>query len=300
MPPFRHGKTIIFSYTESGMPYIRQTVEAGRTLEILKYFSGRLGKKTKPAEKRLPSPEAVQRANLRKAERELRWLMNANFEDGRDALVTWSFFRDRQPEGHSDMLRAAQQLVRKLRREYAREGLRLKYIYTMEIGPRGSRHIHMMISSANLLILARCWGHGPVDIKPLHSDGQYAAIASYFIKYSMKTEETEGRKLGRRWTGSHNLQKPRIRREVVQASTFREKIPEKPGYYIDHDRTESGENELTGLRYLRYTYIRERKNSETQYLHRHRHKGAAEEERKVVVQAGGSRRRWDSTCGERI
>lgn len=237
------------------MPYLMEVCKAGKTEEIHKYYSARYGKRSKRSENRNKTPEAAQRANLRKQEKELRRLMNHNFEDGQDALVTWSFAREKAPKDYAEMLKKTQALIRKLRREYKKEGRILRYIYTMEIGPKGSRHIHMMISDADLLILARCWPWGGVDAKPLHTDGQYAKIAAYFLKYSLKTEQTEGIKLGRRWNPSKNLKKPKVIKTVVNARTFRDEVKERKGFYIDKESVESGIHEMTGQPFLHYTYI---------------------------------------------
>ena len=116
------------------MPYIKEVCVAGATVEIRKYYSSRYGKKGKRAPNAKPLDKAHQRANIRRQERELRLLMNHNFRDGRDALVTLSF---REAEDYREMLRKVQKMIRSIRRIYTKTGRILKYIYTMEIGPRG-------------------------------------------------------------------------------------------------------------------------------------------------------------------
>lgn len=255
----RRGKRINNWYIS--MPYIKRTVIAGETVEILKYYSGRYGRHT-PKGDPLPrsdeEKETAERANLRRQERELRWTLNANFKDGRDALVTLSWKKGQdQPEDSKTMRRETGNFIRKIRRAYRKAGKELRYCYTMEIGPKGSRHIHMVLSNADLSEIQRCWP-GIVDVRPLYSNGNYADIASYFVKYSLKTEKTEGQKLGRRYSCSHNMIKPKIRIEVVNASTFRETPGHRKGYLLDESRTRSGISELTGKRYLECTYIRDR------------------------------------------
>lgn len=237
------------------MPYIKEVCVAGQTVEIRKYYSSRYGKKGKRSPNAKPLDKAHQRANIRRQERELRLLMNQNFRDGRDALVTLSF---KTVEPYKEMLQKVQKMIRSIRRIYAKTGRILKYIYTMEVGPRGSRHVHMMLTSPSLQDLVRIWPYGVVDVKPLYSHGQYSKIAAYFMKYADKTEQTLGKKLGRRYNASHNMEHPKIRKTVVMANTFREKIREKPGYYIDRDSIQRGICEETGRPYLHYTYIRDK------------------------------------------
>ncbi|MFA6719644.1 MAG: hypothetical protein WCS15_11230 [Prevotella sp.] len=237
------------------MTYIRRTRRAGRVVEITNYFSGRYGHHEKNGPKILPTGEAAQRAYQRKQERELRGLMNANFADRVDALLTLEWRWGEAPQTSGEMKKAVQKFVRDIRPLYKARGQPLKYIYTMEVGPRGGRHIHMMLSGTKAEEIARAWP-GIIHVNPLWSDGQYADIAAYFLKYSLTTEETEGRKLGRRWNASHNLEKPKDKIEIVGAKTFRQKIREKKGFYIDKAHMRSGVSEETGRPYLEYTYIR--------------------------------------------
>ena len=216
-PLFRRGKMIIFSTRSTdAMPCRREIVIMGDRAEVRDYHAAHTGRMGKRAAKSKPTPEAVRRAYLRKKERELRWLMNANFRDRVDALVTFSWPKGERPAGYREVLKAAQQLTRSLRKEYRNYGIELKYVYTMEIGPKGSRHIHMVLSNVNLLLLSACWPFATIDVKPLWSDGDYGDIAAYFIKYWEKTSTTEGMKLGRRcYNPSMNLWKPEIIRETI-------------------------------------------------------------------------------------
>ena len=81
-----------------------------------------------------------------------------------------------------------------------KKGKTLKYVYTMEIGPKGSRHIHAVINDTDLAELQESWD-GVVNIQPLFSDGNYEKIAQYFVKYSVKTEETEAKEAEETKTG---------------------------------------------------------------------------------------------------
>ena len=60
-------------------------------------------------------------------------------------------------------------------------------------------------------------------VKPLDSDNDYTRIAQYFVKYANKTEETLGRRIGKRWNSSRNLKEPVIVKQVVNANTFADK-----------------------------------------------------------------------------
>ena len=73
----------------------------------------------------------------------------------------------------------------------------------------------------------------------------------------LKTEETEGKLIGKRWYPSRNLKKPSVRKEVIRSNRFREQVAEKEGYTLEKDSVYSGVSDLTGYRYFSYTLIRE-------------------------------------------
>lgn len=235
------------------MPYIEETCIAGQTIEVRKYYSVRWhckGEKRQAKEK--PTEEAAAKINQRNAERDLRRLMNANFVDG-DYLVRMDFHN--RPSGSEEMQELMAKFVRKLRRELNKVGQELKYIYVKEVGPRGSRHVHALIKKCDTDILRKAWPYGGIHIDPLNSDGQYGKIASYFIKYAGRTEQTEERLIGKRWYGSRNLEKPKVKKKVVKSNTFRKTVKEKNGYYLDKESVQYGVTDM-GYEFFSYTLIK--------------------------------------------
>lgn len=149
--------------------------------------------------------------------------------------------------------------IRKLRTEYGKAGKILRYIYVKEVGPRGSRHIHMILGREEmdvLKLLVKCWPHGGVHVDPWTTGPNFAKLAAYFAKYAAKTEETEGRLIGKRWNPSQNLKKPVIWKRVVKSNRFRENITKKKGYVLEPDSVRSGVSGFTGYRYFSYTLIK--------------------------------------------
>ena len=238
------------------MPYIKEICVAGKTTEICKYYTarwGQKGKKRQPAEN--PSSEAQKAINQRQAEKKLRRLLNANFVDG-DLLVRLDFCKERATTGSEDMQDMISDAIKKISRKMKKAGQKLKYIYVKEIGPRGGRHIHMVMTKCDTEILRECWPHGGIHIDPLTSNGQYAKIAAYFVKYAARTEQTEGKLIGKRWYGSRNLQKPKIKKQVISSGKFRKEAKEKKGYYLDKESIRSGISEQTGYEFFSYTLIK--------------------------------------------
>lgn len=241
------------------MPYIKEVCVAGDTIEINKYYSVRYHSK---GEKRDPkvnrTSEAQKRVNQRKASRDLRRLMNTNFKDG-DLLVRLDFHKVETPNGSIDMQALMSKSIRKLRAEFKKRGRPLKYIYVKEIGPRGGRHIHLMISKCSTDVLMKCWPYGGIHVDPLISKGQYSKVAEYFIKYAAKTEETEGQLIGKRWYASRNLEKPKISKHIISANTFRKEARCKKGYEVDKDSVREGISGFTGYEYFSYTLIKQQR-----------------------------------------
>ncbi len=238
------------------MSYIKEICVAGKTIEIKFYYSVRSHPKgEKRARKEKETTEAQKRVNHRKAEQELRRLLNENFEDG-DYLVRLDFSRMFFPDGSEQMQAYIKDALRKLRKEYINAELKLKYVYVKEVGPRGGRHVHMVMNKCDPDILARCWTYGGIHIDLLNTNGQYRKIASYFVKYSERTEKTEGRLIGKRWNPSQGLRRPKVIKKVITSNKFRKNPREKAGYYLDKDSVVTGISEYTGFEYFSYTLIR--------------------------------------------
>lgn len=235
------------------MPYIEEVCEAGQTVEVRKYYSFRWHKKgEKRAKKENPTREAVEKVNQRNRERELRRIMNANFQDG-DFLIRFDFHL--RPTGSEEMQELMQNFIRKLRREMKKQSKDLKYVYVKEVGPKGSRHIHALINKCDTDLIRKCWTYGGIHIDPLTSQGQYGQIAAYFIKYAGRTEETEERLIGKRWYASRNLVKPVIKKKVIKSGSFKQTFRRVQGFALDKNSVRYGVTEF-GYEYFSYTLLK--------------------------------------------
>lgn len=240
------------------MPYILEECEAGKVLERECYFTYRVKRESEKREPKVkPSSEATKKYNTRQRIKKLRRLMNENFVDG-DYLLTLDYFRNNNIT-NEQMQKEVEKFCRKMRTAFKKAGKEFKYIYTKEIGPKGSRHIHMLIPRCDLELIRKFWTNGGINVKPLYSDGQYSKIAEYFIKYSEKTESTllaQGEKVGKAYYPSRNLRKPRVKKKVVSARQWRKNPTERKGYYFDKDSVHEGISELTGYEYFSYSLIK--------------------------------------------
>ena len=68
------------------------------------------------------------------------------------------------------MQRFMSAFVRKLKAALKKMGVEIKYIYVKEVGPRGGRHIHMMLTRCDTEILRKLWIHGGIHIGISHEN----------------------------------------------------------------------------------------------------------------------------------
>ena len=247
------------------MPYVKRTTKAGKTKEVEYYYTSRYNKRGgSRADKIKPTKEQQKKVNTRAAERKLRLLMNSNFEYG-DYHVVLDYIRVKckQDRTSEEMKKDIAIFLRELRKEYKDAGKELKYIHVMEIGQKGARHHHLVINKTDTELLQKAWykayeGHNRVKIFPLDDTGQYASLASYFIKYTDKHTQDEDRLQGKRWNCSKNLIRPEPVYEIVtQRSWYRCEPKAEKGYYIDESSVAKGMDspEYYGYGWFRYTMV---------------------------------------------
>lgn len=217
------------------MAYIKKIVEAGKDLEISKYYSARYGRKGAP---RRPNEEKTDlpqwRVNEKNAENRLRLLILCNFreEDWRLNLT----YADNPPDGEQ-AYKDLTNFIRRLKRLYKKHGHELKWVGTTEL--RGHRvHHHLLINNIKIdrKEIAALWPHAKLNYRSMHFyDGQVddaARVAKYFIKETRETFYLATSKQKQRWRASRNLVQPKITREVIHSKSWREKPKAIKGYYV--------------------------------------------------------------------
>lgn len=255
--------------------YRQLTVVAGRTLEVRKYHSYKAPNKglCKRDKNKKPTKEAVKKANERRAEDSLRWLMNTVFKDG-DLSITLTY--EDAPKSIAKLKEDAQDFVRRMRVEYRKRDTPLWYVYALGAGPH-RRHIHITVRDAGMTPaeIKDTWGLGRVQITPLYSGGQYRELASYYIRNGADTRAqqiAQGEKPGRYYFAAHGMPRPVIDRKTVSAATFRKAIYEraqaKHGYRVEKGSERYFINN-DGYEQYEYTLIRD-KDYEDRNIHDNR------------------------------
>lgn len=240
------------------MSYVERVVQAGTTIEVKRYHTGKYRPKGEPRNKRFRETSVSQEeVNRKNAEDTLRWLLNENFCGG-DYHIVLNYQRKpgepyRTPEQMKSDIKV---FLRKMRAEFRRQTMEFKYVYVFEIGEKGSRHTHIVMNHIELNCVQRCWPHSRINCTPLDASGSYWKLANYLMKYSDKTFRTVGALMGKRYSRSRNLRLPKISKKVIKkANTYKSVVTPRKGYFVDVDTIESGVDAF-GYAFIKYTMVR--------------------------------------------
>lgn len=242
------------------MPYRQEICRAGKTKQYTYYYSVRADRKEgSRRQKENKTSEAQKKVNSRQSVKKLTWILNENF-DGTSLYVTWSYDKAKRPADKDQLRSDIDKLLRSLRQIYKKEDKVLKYVWVAEKGERGAAHVHMVINEIEARKLKKCWDKGFITIKPMDDSGQYAKLASYFVKYSEKTMKTEEGFGGKRYNSSRNLKIPEPERKTVTSrNAYSHNIQIPSGWYLDKDSVAEAWHEVTGFMYFTYTLIKDGK-----------------------------------------
>lgn len=233
------------------MPYIKEVCRAGATIEVVKRFSPRYGKKSSPrGPNENPTPQAMEAVNRRQAETRLRRLLNTNF-GYKDIHLVLTYRRDERPDPETAQ-KYLTKFLRDLRKLYKSEGRELKYIAATEYEQTAIHH-HLVINSIDTRLLPDIWPHGQPRPTYLDNTGNYSKLAHYLIKETSKTFSKPDSPMKKRYQTSRNLDKPVITRTEVNARIFSKTPKAFKGYALDKDSLFDGVHELTGMRYQFYS-----------------------------------------------
>ena len=228
------------------MPRYIKRIWAGDVYEEKIYLSPReRGISCERAAKENLSTEKMEEYNCLEAKRRCARMVNTNFKEG-DLFLTLTF---RERVDIKTALRLFRNFIDRLKRLRKRKGYaELKYLYVVERKNK-REHVHLLINKMDLTMkeLKEVWGLGRVMVSILEPGGDYTGLAYYITKENYK-------EYGKRWSGSRNLEKPKVKVTLVseEKKTKRLRVPknykviEEVQYY----------SEITGhTRYVRAVKI---------------------------------------------
>lgn len=247
-------------------------------------YAGNYGAKgEKRSKKKKATPEQIKRQNQLNRENRVRRTMKANWKT-KDLWCCFKYPAGMRPTV-DEVLADREDLLKRLRREYKKRNVPLKYYSRLEIGSEGGVHFHLLVNriwkAQTDVILCNAWDEvlkknkrckrtdGLVDYKTVYDSGGMKDLSAYLVKVPEEGSEayeqlsifgkTDQKKL-LSITSSKNLIRPEPERHEYRHWTMK-KILENgpkptPGFYIEKDSVYQGINPYTGMSYLRYTEAR--------------------------------------------
>lgn len=247
---------------------------------IEKHYDGRYGAPGMPRQKREgATPEEMARQNLWRRIRDLRRLIEYNFEPG-DWHVTLTCRPGERP-GKEEAPKVIRRFWEALRREYRKQGWELKTVITCETGKRGAVHWHMIVNdehnkkTSTAKLILKLWSRGRAYFTPLDETGDYSVLAEYIVKETAGRirEERTIEKLS--YMRSRNLRKPPVDRQKVEAKSWRKEPKAPRGWEVVKGSLVNGVNKFTGRPYQYYTLRRlegkEEEREDSRHLHWDKH-----------------------------
>lgn len=273
--------------------YDKITCRIRDKVEVSKHYSGRFGAPgMKREEKRKPTPEEMAKQNHWRRCRDLRRLMEQNFEKG-DWHVTLTCRKEERPT-KEEAPKVIRDFLGKLRGEYKKRGWDFKYVISCEVGDRGAVHWHMVVNSMSNeetnthKLIQNLWERGRPYFSPLDNPDDLSKLVDYMVKEASKRIDKGETIEKMSYSRSRNLKKPKERREKVRSTGWRKepKIPE--GWELVPGSLVNGVNKFTGLPYQHYT-IRRKEGAGSgrgEPVHRDRSQRAAPKGRQIHLPPG--------------
>lgn len=233
--------------------YIRKRFFCGWVIEVEECHNGRYGAPgMKRAKREKPTPEQIAKQNQWRKERDIRRLLETNFDEY-DYWLTLTYRIGNRPPDMAQAKKQVQKFLRQMRDAYKIRGQPLKYIVVTEIGSRGGIHHHIVLNrtEGGDKLVTKYWPYGGANITLLRGKGEYRKLADYIAKQPGDNAVKE------KWySRSRNLQKPRVEKQVMRRRTFSREIRVPKGYYLDKDSVFQGENRVTGHPYRYYSLVK--------------------------------------------
>jgi len=234
------------------MKMYRDTLIAGRTAMVRCYASTRVatekGKKRKP--KMNPTPEAVQRINLKNAIWNLCVLMNSYFVGG-DYHLTLTYAHEPSKE---EAKRDLDKWIRNMRTYCRKRGQEFSWVAVTEYENKRIHH-HIVCSRVDMDLVKKYWTKGWINIKLLDASGNYIKLAEYLIKETDKTFREDDSPNKARYRRSRNMKYPEAQREEVSDRALRNGPAEVKGYYIDQDTLHTYDHAILGVECMQYIMV---------------------------------------------
>ncbi len=222
-------------------------------------YAGKYGAKgEKRTKRKKATPEQIKLQNQLNKEKRVRRLIKANFGEN-DYWITLKYPAKTRLK-IEEVKKHMKKFLDKTRRDYKRKEDQLKFIYRIEIGKRGSPHVHILlnrITDADLII-KKNWEQGTVYFALAYEAGGFKKLAEYIVKPPDEAADPEKKTVP--YSCSKNLIRPKPERKYRRSWTVKKLVMEgpkpTPGFYIVPESVVCGVNKYTGMSYLHYEEAR--------------------------------------------
>lgn len=248
------------------MAYTERTVTAGDIRETKKMYTTRVHSKGAARGKAVNrTKEAQARVNDRRAEENLRWILNANFKAG-DLHVVLHYVD--KPQELDKAEADKREFLRLLRREVKKLGKEWKYIACTETKRMTNIHHHVILPALPIELLQELWERvsgGNLSLRPLDKRGNHGKLANYLMKETRRTVE-RWRERGvryKRFSRAQGMEMPVIEYRTIHAGKWNKLPKARKGWQLWKDENgetvRTGWHEVSGWPWMEYTEIRERR-----------------------------------------
>lgn len=244
----------------------RKRYEFENVIETEEYHDGRYGARGMKREaKKKATKEQVEKINQYNKEKLARHRLRKYFRVGEDWFLTLTYRRDARPPDMKAAKKDFERFIRKIRREFKKHGIELRWIRNIENTATNNWHIHLVINDIPdvniIVILKKAWPHGKVkDPQQLYEKGELKDLAAYITK-SEKTKKEwvadgvlDHRVTEASYSISRNMPAPEPKVKLLER--WKKEPAAKKGFYIDQDSVYEGINPVTGYKYRHYTMYR--------------------------------------------
>lgn len=238
------------------MPYVKKVCRYKNVEEVERVHAGRYGKGGKREDRRLPTPEEMEKINERNVITKLRRKIHANFDPG-DLWLTLTYRQGCCPTPE-EAQKKIRNYMERLRRAYRKQGAECQWVLVTEYLNKRIHH-HLVLNDlpdgTGAKLAASKWTDGGAHCKFLYEDGQYENLAAYIVKETQKHFRDPGYQAKSRYSCSRNLIDPPVKRRIMKRDDWPEEPRVPKGFYLDRDSLRNGMNRL-GFKYQYYRLIR--------------------------------------------
>ena len=234
------------------MGYVRDRFDLFNAIEVREHMDSRHNEEGTRCEKRIRTPEEMQRANQRRKEERARRLIWANFEPG-DYVFTLTFKKELRPKDMKEAQLIKSRFLRQVTREYGKRYFKFLWVANIENTPRGAWHIHLICNriEGGSDIIKDLWRqYGGVYHQELaDKDGQ--DIGAYMAKSPASTDQSEHKVTEAKYSHSRNLVQPEPKRTEISGWSMSDQPRVPKGFYLDKSSMVEGVN-INGYRFRHY------------------------------------------------